>query len=205
MINHTISQNNRMAMKTYLKTLLFLPFIFFSCAFQEQTKLVEPGSIRATMEWGPAEIRATVDTMVGSLSNFLKEKKKNTAYIELSKIVNRSSEHIDTNQIANEISTDLTKRNIFFVDRSLREDSLKEAKLAMEGVIDRNTAIEPGNIVSPQYILGGMINDNVRYVDGKRVQYITITLKLTEIETTATVWQEEKGFLKETKSKKIGW
>ena len=205
MFDYTFFEKIRFMVSSIVRTAVFFALLFSSCAFQEQTKLIEPGSARTTMEWGPAEIRATVDTMVGSLSNFLKEKKKDKAYIELSKIVNRSSEHIDTSQIANEISTDLTKRNVYFVDRSLREDSLKEAKLAMEGVIDRNTTIEPGNIVSPQYILSGMINDNVRYVDGKRVQYITITLKLADIETTATVWQEEKGFLKETKSKKIGW
>lgn len=186
--------------------ILFISFGLFHCGLVEKTRYMDSSKeSNPSMEWGPAEIKSTVNTMVSSLSSFLQSKGKAKTYLELEQVSNRSSEHIDTSIITNEISTNLLKKSILFVDRSKRQDALNEAKLAMQGVTKREASIEAGNIVSPEYILSGVINDNVRYVDGNKVQYILITLRLTEVASTAIVWQEEKKFIKETATKKIGW
>jgi PBP1b-binding outer membrane lipoprotein LpoB len=84
------------------------------------------------MEWGPTEVSATVDLMVASVQTYF-ETSKERPFIELNKIQNKTSEHINTNMLANEIATSLIKRKIVFVDRSQRADAIKEMELSQRG------------------------------------------------------------------------
>jgi hypothetical protein len=42
----------------------------------------------------------------------------------------------------------------------------------------------------------GELNDNLNYQDGKKIQYLLITLKLINLETNGVDWQEQKKFIK---------
>lgn len=179
-----------------------LSIIFLvSCATTRYMDIKDAGGSRY---WGPKEIGITAKKMVGSLYNYLKDS-KSFAYLDFTKIRNRTSEHIDTKLLANEISTNLIKKRIKFIDKNKRAMAMKEIELGQSGLIDEEGAIRAGNLKSPNFILSGDVSENLRYVSGKKVQYLVTTLRLTKLATSELVWQEQQKFLKSTKEDKLTW
>ncbi|MCB1143979.1 MAG: hypothetical protein H7A24_09770 [Leptospiraceae bacterium] len=187
-----------------MKFFLWIVLFSFSCSvFQNKTSYRSLEDEEGNPEWGPREIQETVQTMVVSMESFFKSKNKKP-YLEIGKIKNKTSEHIEVSMITDELMLDLSKKNIVFIDRSQREDSLKELALSQKGVIDERSGIEAGKLLSPNFKLIGEINDNVRYDDGEKLQYLIVNLKLIGFETGAVEWQESKKFYKVTKMKSFG-
>ena len=158
-----------------------------------------------SMEWGPREIKTTVNKMVGSLYGYLKNDWNKAAILQIKKIRNRTSEHIDTGMLSNEIVTNLIQKRIQFIDDTYTKDAIDEMGKGMTGLIDPDSAIPVGELKSPNFYLFGEISDNVRYVGKKRVQYLVVTLKLTSLRTGMLMWQDQKEFLKATKTNKISF
>ncbi len=134
---------------------------------------------------------------------YLKEEYKRPSYLELKRVQNRTSEHIDVRILTNELQTNLIKKRIRFIDRSMTEDALKEMEMGMTGMIDPDSAVPVGNLKSPNFYLAGDISDNVRRVGSNNIQYLVVTLKLVELSTGITVWQDQKEFLKTSSANRI--
>lgn len=160
---------------------------------------------KGSREWGPKEIKITVNTMVGSLYTFLKTEWKKPAFIEVKKFRNKTSEHIDTKLISDEITTNLIKKRIKFIDRELTADAMKEIEMGMTGMIDPDSAIPAGMLKSPNFYLTGGIRDNVRTVGGKSIQYVVVTMQLVELKSGMVAWQDRQEFLKATSKGKISF
>jgi len=176
--------------------------VFFgNCA---STQYTDSKKDTGSRQWGAKEINETVDTMVASLYGNLKNKNQDIL-IGVNKIRNRTSEHIDTTMIANEISTKLIKRGIPFIDKSQRAESVKEIEFGQTGLADSEGAISAGKLRSPNYELSGDITDNVVYDGNNKKQFIIVTLKLVDVATTAVVWQDRQEFMKVSKEEKYGW
>ncbi len=186
-------------MKRYLSIFIFLLLVGCGGGVQYQDVNKAAGS----REWGPKEIKLTVDKMVTSLYSFLKDDWKKAAFIQVKKFRNRTSEHIDTDMITSEIQTKLIKKRIKFIDDALDQDALKEMEKGMTGLIDPNNAIPVGQLKSPNMYLTGDIRDNVRYVNNRKVQYLQVTLKLYNLTTRVLEWQEQQEFLKSSKTNRI--
>ncbi|MCL1833922.1 MAG: penicillin-binding protein activator LpoB [Leptospirales bacterium] len=169
------------------------------------TTYKDPSKAEGSMEWGPKEIKITVDKMVTSLYSFLKDEYKKTAFIQVKRFQNKTSEHIDTSLVSNEIQTKLIQKRIKFIDDSLEADALKEMEKGMTGLVNPDDAIPIGELKSPNLYLTGDIRENVRYVNGKKVQYLQVTLRLNSLRTNIVEWQEQQEFLKSTKSDKISF
>ena len=177
-------------------------FILISCG---GTQYRDVRKDKGSMEWGPKEVKDTVKVMVGSMYTFLKDEWKKPAFIEVKKFRNKTSEHIDTKMVTDELTTNLIKKRIKFIDRSLTNEAIKEMEMGMTGLVDPDSAISPGNLKSPNFYLTGDIRDNVRTVGNKRLQYLVVTLKLVRLKTGVSEWQEQKQFLKATSKRKLGW
>jgi uncharacterized protein (TIGR02722 family) len=160
---------------------------------------------KGSMRWGPREIKTTVNKMVGSLYGYLKDDWKKSTYIQVKRIKNKTAEHIDTGLLAEEIVNNLIKRRIKFVDEQLTNDTIKEIEKGMTGMVDPESAIPAGELQSPNLYLYGNIRENVRYVNGKRLQYLVVTLKLKELRTGMQQWQDRQEFLKATKTDRISF
>jgi len=182
--------------------LIILAFIIQGCS---STQYRDAREDEGSMEFGPKEIKITVKKMVASMYTFLKEERKGPAFIQLKKFRNKTSEHIDTKMVSDEITTNLIKKRIKFIDQSLTKDALKEMEKGMTGLIDSDSAIPVGMLKSPNLYLTGDIRDNVRTVGGDRLQYLVITLKLINLKTSITEWQEQQDFLKATDKDKISF
>ena len=184
------------------KIIIFMTIIVFSnCA---STQYVDSKKDKGSRQWGAREVNETVETMVASLYGKLKDMNQ-SILIAVNKIRNRTSEHIDTTMIANEISTRLIKRGIPFIDKSQRSESIKEMEFAQTGLADTEGAISPGKLKSPNYELTGDVTDSVSYEGNNKKQFIIVTLKLIEVATTSVVWQERQEFMKVSAEEKYGW
>ncbi len=189
-------------MKKASYLLIALSLILANCGGGVQYK--DPAKDSGSREWGPKEIKDTVSKMVTSLYTYLKEEKK-AAFIQVKKIRNRTSEHIDTKMLSNELVNNLMKKRIRFIDPSFTKEALEEIEKGMTGMIDPDSAIPAGELKSPNLFLYGDISSNTRTVGGKTLQYLVVTLKLKELRTGIQVWQEQKEFLKVSKNTKVGW
>ena len=188
-------------MKKYLSIALLV--LLVSCG--GKTQYEDVNKAEGSMEWGPKEIKITVNKMVSSLYTFLKDDWKKPAFIQVKKVMNKTSEHIDTELIMGEIRTKLIKQRIKFIDDTLDKEALEEIAKGQTGLIDPDSAIPVGEMKSPNFYLTGTIRENVRYVNGKKKQYLKVTLALYNVRTRVLEWQDEQEFLKSTKTDKISF
>jgi len=186
------------------KVSLFLIALSLIVSCGGGTQYKDPAKDKGSVQWGPKEIKDTVSIMVKSLHTYLKEEKK-AAYIQVQRIKNLTSEHIDTDMLSNEMVNNLIKLRIKFIDQSFTKEAMAEIEKGMTGMIDPDSAIPAGALKSPNFYLYGDINDNVRNVSGKTVQYLVVTVKMKELKTGIQVWQEQKEFLKSSANTKVGW
>jgi len=86
-------------MKKFISAALFL--VLVGCGGGTQYKDAEKAE--GSMEWGPKEIKVTVNKMVTSMHTFLKDEYKKPVFIQVKKFQNKTSEHIDTDLMISEI------------------------------------------------------------------------------------------------------
>ena len=190
-------------MKKVLTLIAFFSLALAGCG--SDTAYLKADQDAGSREFGPKEIKMTVNTMVGSMYTFLKDDWKQASFIQVKKFLNKTSEHIDTSMISNEIQTNLIKKRIKFVDDTLTADAMAEMEKGMTGMIDPDSAIPMGQLKSPNLYLTGDIRDNVRTVGGREVQYLVVTLKLQNLKSGVVEWQDQQEFLKSSKKDKISF
>ena len=188
-------------MKKIIAAFLFLFLVGCGGGTQYQDVSKAEGS----REWGPKEIKATSEKMVGSIYTYLKEDWKKPAIIQVKKFQNRTSEHIDTGMLMGEIRTKLIQKRIKFIDDTLDSETIKEIEKGQTGLIDADSAIPVGEMKSPNFYLTGDIRENKRYVNGKEIQYLKVTLTLYNLRTRVLEWQDEQEFLKSSKTTNISF
>lgn len=157
---------------------------------------------KGSKQWGPREVKTTVNTMVNSMYSYLKEEGKDS-YIQVKRIKNETSEHIDTKMISQEIVTNLIKKKIKFISEEYTRDALEEMKKGMTGMIDQDSAIPAGELKSPNLYLYGDIRESTGYDKKKQRQYLVVTLTLKELRTGVQLWQEQQEFFKISKTDEI--
>ena len=186
-----------------LSLLLLFAFVISGCGGGVQYR--DAAQDEGSREFGPKEIKMTVNKMVTSMYDFLKNEWKKPSYVQIKKFRNKTSEHIDTKMISDEIATNLIKKRIKFIDDSLDKETIEEMEKGMTGLIDPDAAVPVGFMKSPNLYLTGDIRDNVRTVGGERVQYLKVTLKLKNLKTRVIEWQDQQEFLKATSKEKYSF
>lgn len=187
-------------MKKILSLIVVLIVISMSCS---STQYMDSKNAKGSREWGPKEVKVTVNKMVRSLYSFLVKDWKKPVIIEVKRIRNTTSEHINTRMLSNELVNNLLKRRIMFVDPRFSKDAIKEMSRGMTGMVDEKHSVPTGQLRSPNCYLYGEISENVRYTGSKKIQYLVVTLKLKSLRTGVLLWQEQKEFLKASASDRI--
>jgi PBP1b-binding outer membrane lipoprotein LpoB len=90
-------------MKRFVIFAVVLAFFAISCG--GGTAYIDPMKDKGSREFGPKEVKMTVNKMVTSMLGFLKEEWKKPAFIQVKKFSNKTSEHIDTKMVSEEIQT----------------------------------------------------------------------------------------------------
>lgn len=165
------------------------------------TKFLTEDDTRPSAEWGPFELKATIHTMATEIGAFLKEQDPK-AILAISRMENQSSEHIEPEMITRELISKLILNKVKFIDRSKREEAINESIFGKQGITKDSKDLK---LESVDYVLDGIVLDNVRYVDTKKIQYIIVSFQMTKLSSGLIVWQGEQKFLKESKSPFVKW
>jgi len=118
--------------------------------------------------------------------------------IMVSRINNKTSEHIDTESITDSISNQLLRSGRFrFVDMTRVEDVKKQLNYQNNaGMVNPSKAIRFGRQVGAQYMLYGNLSSIVKNRGSNRDVYMKMTMRLMDLESGLIEWSDEKEIRK---------
>ncbi|OFZ16483.1 MAG: penicillin-binding protein activator LpoB [Bdellovibrionales bacterium RBG_16_40_8] len=159
-----------------------------------------------TDQWSETDMQGAVKTLVSSaLRNDAVANAKRTPIVMVTKLQNKTSEHIDTQSITDMITVELTNSGrVQFVDKSAREDIAEEYEYQDSGTVSRETKKGKGKQVGADLILNGRIDSIVQEVGKNKSVYYKITLNMTNLSTGLIVWTDQKQIRKLYKKQSVG-
>jgi penicillin-binding protein activator len=157
-----------------------------------------------TDQWSETDMQKVVKEMVASLVSHPKiEQAKTTPILMVTRLQNKTSEHIETQSIMDMIRVELTQSGkVGFVDKEAREDVDAEYEYQANRV-NSNKSVS-GQQVGADYILNGRMDSIVQEAGKDKTVYYKITLNMTDLKTNLVVWTNQKQLRKVYKKKSIG-
>jgi uncharacterized protein (TIGR02722 family) len=127
-------------------------------------------------------------------------------------VANRTSEHISTQSITDDIREALLKSGKFrFVNRLQRDNIANELDYQHGGDVAPGNRVQPGQQTGADYILSGTLYSiekkeprQVR-LKKKELKYYKLNLELTNIKSSELVWTDSVEVIREASKPFIGW
>lgn len=184
--------------------LLLVPVLACLLTACATTSYVRPDEVT---EWDASytdtDMKLLTEKMVQSLSAAEVSGSDGKPVLAFLRIGNRTSQHIDTEGIADKIMVQLVKLGKFrVVDRELLRKQAQEIALVETQRIDVDGAVRLGALVGAEYFLTGDLFSIEKESPSKELKYYNLTMRLVDVRTSEIVWAEEKE-IKKTSSK--GW
>jgi uncharacterized protein (TIGR02722 family) len=157
-------------------------------------------------QWSETDMQVAVKNMVGSLvsHNSIANAKK-LPIVMVTKLQNKTSEHIDTQNIMDMVRVELTNSGrVNFVDKEAREDIAGEYNYQNSGMVSEETKKGPGGQIGADFIINGRLDSIVQEVGKEKTVYYKLTLNLTNLKTGIVAWTNHKEIRKAFKKKSIG-
>ncbi len=124
--------------------------------------------------------------------------------VMVTKLENKTDEHIDTQSIMDMIKVDLGKSGaVAFVDKEARDDVSKEYDYQNSGMMDQATIHSKGKQTGADYIINGRLDSITQEVGKDKTVYYKITLYLTNLNTNVSVWQDHDQIRKVFQKRRI--
>lgn len=127
-------------------------------------------------------------------------------------VANRTSEHIDTSGITDDIRQEiLATQKARFVNKTQRANIEEELGYQYGGNVSPETRMQRARQIGAQYMLTGTLRsikkkqpDQVRF-KRRTLQYYSLTLELTDLETGLIEWTDSVEIARESAKPFIGW
>jgi uncharacterized protein (TIGR02722 family) len=127
-------------------------------------------------------------------------------------VANRTSEHISTSAITDDIRQALlSSGKVRFINETQRINIAKESEYQYGGRVAATTRIKLARQVGAKYMLTGTLRSiekkqptQVR-LKKKTLQYYSLNLELTDIETSLIEWADKAEVIRESSKPFIGW
>lgn len=157
-------------------------------------------------QWSETDMQVVVKDLTDQL---LKHPKVSGASKDLlvmvTKLQNKTSEHIDTQNIMDMVKVNLQgSGKMQFVDKEAREDVSEEYNYQNSGMVKKDTAKGPGAQIGADYILNGRLDSITQEVGNKKTVYYKLTLNFTDLKTNLSVWTGQKEIRKKYKKQSVG-
>jgi uncharacterized protein (TIGR02722 family) len=157
-------------------------------------------------QWSETDMQVAVKSMVDSMvkhSSIANAKKQPTVLVTT--LQNKTSEHIDTQNIMDMVRVDLTNSGkVQFVDKEAREDISNEYNYQNSGMVSDETKKTPGGQTGADFIINGRLDSIVQEVGKDKSVYYKLTLNMTNLKTGVIAWTNYKQIRKTFKKKSIG-
>jgi uncharacterized protein (TIGR02722 family) len=152
-------------------------------------------------------MQQTVKDLVSSLvSHPTIAQAKKPPLVMVTKLQNKTSEHIDTQSIMDMVRVELSKSNkVSFIDKEARQDIQEEYEYQNTGVVESGTKKGPGGQLGADFIVNGRLDSIVQEVGKDKTVYYKVTLNLTNLKTSEIKWTDQKQIRKAYKKRAVGW
>ena len=151
-----------------------------------------------TIDFGSTDLQTIAEKMVQSLLSSPVVNQRKQPVIQVSRVRNKTDEHVDTKAITDKIRTTLIQSGkLTFVAGEIREDIIQELEYQRgSGYVDEATRKRIGNLIGADYLLMGDFTSIRKKAGRKQDLYYLFTLNLVDIETGLIQWSEQKEIRK---------
>jgi uncharacterized protein (TIGR02722 family) len=131
---------------------------------------------------------------------------QNKPLLIVGKMRNKTSEHIDTESLADKVRVQLINQGRFsFVNKGAREEIAQEYEYQGSGYVKEGDAKKPGEQASADFLLTGNIASITQEVGGDKLVYYKMTMELTNLRSGVIAWTDEKELRKKFKKQGVSW
>lgn len=189
--------------------LMTLPLLMAGCS--NRSHYVDPEGSKTLVNAGNIDIQdfsAAAESFLASIkermdNGMIKSSKEGEPIIlAISKIVNSTSQQIDTDQLVKKIRIELNRTGQVMTTTTLAYGEVEDP-LAKETQNYRELTGKGGQPL-PDYTLTGKILEDYSRVGNKRQASYIFQMSLTNQDGLA-VWEDEKIITKQTRSSSVGW
>ena len=156
--------------------------------------------------WSETDMqKATQELVASMLAHPAISAAKTVPTLMVTKLQNKTSEHIDTQNIMDMIRVELMQSGkVSFIDKEAREDISDEYNYQNSGMVNDATKKGPGGQIGADLIVNGRLDSIVQEVGKEKTTYYKLTLNLTNLKTSVIVWSNHKQLRKTYKKRTIG-
>lgn len=156
--------------------------------------------------WSETDMQKTVHDLVQGLTSHQSiANAKKPPVVMVTKLQNKTQEHIDTQNIMDMVRVELSRGGrVQFVDKEAREDVAEEYNYQGSGMVSDTTKKGPGGQIGADYIINGRLDSNVQEVGKNKSVYYKVTLNLTNLRTNVVEWTDYKQIRKTYKKRSVG-
>ncbi|MBC85841.1 MAG: penicillin-binding protein activator LpoB [Bdellovibrionaceae bacterium] len=159
-----------------------------------------------TDKWSESDMQNAVKDLVGKASNhYMIRTAKKPPIVMITRIQNKTSEHIDTQSIGDMMRVELMNSSgLQFVDKEARQDIAEEYDYQGSGMVNRQTRKGPGGQIGADFILNGRLDSIVQQAGKDKTVYYKLTLNMTNLKTGIIVWSGYKQIRKVYRKQTVG-
>ena len=193
---------------------LLLPLVVFMSACTVRTREVAPDE-KVIYDEGYhfSDKKAIVAAMVKSLlGKYPLQRAVDRPVVIVYGIANRTSEHISTSAITDDIRQALLETGrVRFVNETQRRNIEAETSYQYGGAVATETRIEKARQVGAKYMLTGtlrsMEKEQPKQARFKKhtLMYYSLNMELTDIETSLIEWADSAEVIRESSKPFMGW
>lgn len=192
--------------KSILATVLILSTVVFvnGCGKSVEVARVDSGKeIALTDKWNDEDSRLVAEEMINDMLNYPWISQFNQRFpgkeplVTVQRVRNKSHEHIAVDTFVNDIKRAVIRSGKAGFIATLEERQDTRAELADQDMnASADTRMEMGEEDGANFALSGTINSIVDQLDGQRVTYYQVDLKLINLQTAREVWNGSKKIKK---------
>lgn len=192
--------------KSILATVLVLGTVVFvnGCGKSVEVARVDSGKeIALTDKWNDEDSRLVAEEMINDMlsypwiSQFNQRFPSKEPLVTVQRVRNKSHEHIAVDTFVNDIKRAVIRSGKAGFIATLEERQDTRAELADQDMnASADTRMEMGEEDGANFALSGTINSIVDQLDGQRVTYYQVDLKLINLQTAREVWNGSKKIKK---------
>jgi len=178
-----------------------------------KVKRVETGEeIALTDRWNDTDSRLVAEEMIEDMLSFPWLKRYQQQHdengfptITIQRVQNKSHEHIAVDTFVNDLKRSIIRSGVadFIVSGKEREQVREEMK-QQDLYASDESRLEMGQEQGANFALSGTINSMVDSLDGKRVTFYQVDLKLIDMQSTREVWNGQKKIKKLQERSRFG-
>ena len=198
--------NFQQTSKSILVTILVLGTVVFvnGCGKSVEVARVDSGKeIALTDKWNDEDSRLVAEDMINDMlsypwiSQFNQRFPGKEPLVTVQRVRNKSHEHIAVDTFVNDIKRAVIRSGKAGFIATLEERQDTRAELADQDMnASADTRMEMGEEDGANFALSGTINSIVDQLDGQRVTYYQVDLKLINLQTAREVWNGSKKIKK---------